>query len=154
RTKAVGSLCLLSLLTLSICGRAATFVVTNTLDAGPGSFREALTNASLSPGVDVITFSNVSGQITLLSAPPTLEDTSIIGPGARLLTISMPRFVISSGRSATIAGIRITPSTNTSLPIPVYGGMISNGGSLFLKDCEIASANTSGAWGGAIYNNG
>src|SRR5262245_17589620 len=106
-------LCIELLCFLCIGTQAATFVVTNTLDAGPGSFREALTNASLSPGVDVITFSNVFGQIKLLSAPPTLEDTSILGPGARLLTIAMPRFVVGSGRTTTIAGLRITPGTNT-----------------------------------------
>ena len=152
RTNAFGVLWLMALLTLSFSGRAATFVVTNTLDSGPGSFREALTNASLSPGVDVITFSNVSGLISLLSPIPTVEDTEIIGPGARQLTINTPHMVVGSGRTTTISNIRMT-STNL-VPTGTFGGIISNGGSLFLRNCEFSSTSMWDGRGTAIYNAG
>src|SRR5438445_465701 len=96
------------ILAIAASAQAATFVVTNTSDAGPGSLLEALTDASLNPGMDMITFSNVSGQITLFSSP-TIEDTMIIGPGARQLTLITSGIVINSGRSNTISGVRITP---------------------------------------------
>src|SRR3989442_15664896 len=38
----------------------STFTVIDTLDAGPGSFRQALLDANLNPGLDTIAF-NISG---------------------------------------------------------------------------------------------
>src|SRR6185503_969311 len=124
---------------VAVGASAATFVVTNTLDSGPGSFNQALTDASLNPGVDAITFSNVSGQINLLST--TLGDTVITGPGARRLTIATPRVVINSAMTTTISGVRITTG-GPSFGVGIYGGIISNGGTLFLRDCEVVSANS------------
>src|SRR5438876_4727517 len=78
--------CLLSL-TLSTL-QAGTFVVTNTLDSGAGSLRQALTDA-ISSGGGTITFSNVAGTIALLSPlPAIIANTSLLGPGINLLTVS------------------------------------------------------------------
>lgn len=58
---------------------AATFTVTNTADSGPGSLRDALTLANLTPGPDVIHFAipGVGVQtIVPLSALPALTDPS------------------------------------------------------------------------------
>src|SRR6202021_2635340 len=66
------------------------FVVTNTLDAGLGSLRGAITGADANPGLDTITF-NIPGAglqvINLLSALPTISDPVILDgftqPGAQ-----------------------------------------------------------------------
>jgi hypothetical protein len=59
----------------------ATFVVTNLLDAGPGSLRQALLNANSTPGPDRIDFA-VAGTIQLTSGPlPAITDpVNLNGP--------------------------------------------------------------------------
>ena len=138
-----------TLLALVPTCHAATFVVTNTLSSGPGSFYQALSDAASNPGVDVITFSNVTGQIT---AGNTFADTIILGPGARQLTLVGAGIVIDSGRSATISGLRIAPASD--LGFQRYGGIISNHGTLFLQNCELVGARQTLGQGAAIYNAG
>src|SRR5947208_337158 len=61
----------------------ATFVVSNTLDAGVGSFRDAVLKANLASGADVIDLTGVSGTISLLSALPAVTDiVTVNGPGS------------------------------------------------------------------------
>ena len=68
---------------------AATYTVTNTLDAGPGSLREAITTAELDAAADVIDLTGVTGTITLATELPYIGyGLTITGPGASLLTIS------------------------------------------------------------------
>ncbi|MEO0468527.1 MAG: hypothetical protein AAF206_02820 [Bacteroidota bacterium] len=71
--------CLLLLLSFSTF--AATYPVTNTLDAGGGSLREAITLANANPGLDVISFT-IAGvglhTITLLSDLPDITDPVLI----------------------------------------------------------------------------
>ncbi len=57
-----------------------SFHVTNTNDAGPGSFRQAILEANAHSGVDTITFAIGSGPQTIAptSALPTVTDTVII----------------------------------------------------------------------------
>src|SRR5438552_1023179 len=43
---------------------AATYTVTNTLDSGPGSLRQAVTDANANPGADIIKFQiNTTGNL-------------------------------------------------------------------------------------------
>lgn len=67
--------CLAASLTVA---SAATFTVTTTAEAGPGSLREAITLANGSPGHDFIHFNlaptGVVHEITLLSALPVITD--------------------------------------------------------------------------------
>ena len=66
-----------------------TFTVTNTNDSGAGSLRQALSDANGALGVDSITFSGVSGTITLTSGELSISDpVTITGPGAGVLSIS------------------------------------------------------------------
>lgn len=65
-------------------GSAATYTVTNALDSGTGSLRDALTTVNAGAGGDTIVFSGVIGTITLSIA----KNVIINGPGAILLTIS------------------------------------------------------------------
>ncbi len=69
---------------------ASSYVVTNTNDSGPGSLRQAITNANANPGVDTITFA-IPGSgvhtITPTSPLPALTDSVILDgysqPGAQ-----------------------------------------------------------------------
>jgi hypothetical protein len=76
------------LLWLDASAGAATFVVTNTDNAGPGSLRQRISQAnSGGDGADTIVF-RATGTIDLASALPFLRtDLTIEGPGARRLTV-------------------------------------------------------------------
>src|SRR5438552_3955321 len=156
------------ILLLSVCGialsvRADTFVVANTSDDGPGSFRQAILNAASSPGPDAVTFSNVTGQIMLLSQLSVKEDVNITGPGAHQLTIfcagsavgtpTQPGIVIEPSAAATISGLRLTRGGDSGWG-QVNGGLISNAGTLSLRDCELIAVQLYLARGAAIYNRG
>jgi predicted outer membrane repeat protein len=66
----------------------STFFVTNLLDAGAGSLRQAVLNAEQSSGADQINFS-VTGTITLTSGQLNVSEAlTINGPGRDTLTIS------------------------------------------------------------------
>ncbi len=60
---------------------AATFTVTNTDDSGPGSLRQAITDANATPGADTIAF-NIPGPgvhtITPVTALPTVVEAATI----------------------------------------------------------------------------
>lgn len=59
-------------------GSAATYTVSNTDDAGPGSFRQALLNANANPGADIVAFSipgNGIHTIAPLTPLPELTNT-------------------------------------------------------------------------------
>jgi hypothetical protein len=66
-----------------LCVRAhgQTFQVTTTADSGPGSLREAMTNA-IAAGGGTIVFGDISGTITLQTALPTNNvNLTILGNG-------------------------------------------------------------------------
>jgi hypothetical protein len=74
----------LSLLALPVLAAlnltAATFVVTNCNDSGPGSFRQAILDANANPGLDTMSFAIGSGGKTIAptSPLPTITDPLII----------------------------------------------------------------------------
>lgn len=68
--------------------QAAVFSVTNTNDSGPGRLRQAVSDANITPGLDTIQFSGVSGTIELTSGLIRSTDSvEIVSPGADVLTI-------------------------------------------------------------------
>jgi hypothetical protein len=69
---------------------AATFTVSNTLDTGSGSLRQAILDLrNGSSGPDEITFAAVTGVITLDTILPTITgELNVTGPGAAALKIS------------------------------------------------------------------
>src|SRR5689334_15356274 len=68
--------------------RAATFSVTTTDDSGPGSLRQAISDANAAGG-GAISLRSVTGTIVLSSALPTiLCEADIQGPGTNLLVVS------------------------------------------------------------------
>src|SRR3954451_11180144 len=76
-----------------ISAAAATFTVTNTNDAGPGSLRQAALDASAAPTADTIVFDasfNQARTITVVTAIPlgtttTADNLTITGPGKNFL---------------------------------------------------------------------
>src|SRR5437763_3382393 len=59
---------------------ASTFVVNNTNDSGPGSLRQAITDANANPGTDLVTFNIGSGLQTIAptSLLPDITDPVVI----------------------------------------------------------------------------
>ena len=141
--------------------QAATFDVTNTNDSGPGSLRQAITDANSNPGADTINVS-ASGTINLQSALPDLNTSmEINGPGANLLTV---RRNVSSSFSifrifvlnVTINGLTISNGQETT-----FGGggiVVGSNGALNLNGSVVsgntASSSTNSMYGGGISNQG
>src|SRR5947209_19967955 len=68
----------------------ATFTVTSLADSGTGSLRQAITDANMTPGDDVIRFQGAGtiGAIDLLSPLPALStNINLQGPGAARLSV-------------------------------------------------------------------
>ena len=147
------SLGLSMLLLISPC-RAATFAVTNTQDSGAGSLRQALLDAAQNPGVDKITFSNVSGSITLLTNLPPVADVSISGPGARQLTLITPGILIPVGSTSIVSGLAFTFNNDVPSYVAVGRSLITNSGTLLLQQCEFVSSWSDSAFGAALKSSG
>jgi len=82
-----GCAILLALFRLSP-GNASAQLVANLNDSGAGSLRQAILDANASGG-GTITFSNVTGTITLLSQLPDFTaNITLAGPGTNLLSIN------------------------------------------------------------------
>ena len=113
---------------------AATITVINTNDSGPGSLRQALTNAN---NGDTINFA-VNGTITLTSGGLGVnKNVTISGPGADQLSIVGPSqfqsvFFVSA---ATISGLTIRNGAD---------GIDNFGGTLTVRNCVISDNAFSG----------
>ena len=159
------------ILVLPALAGAATYTVTNTLDAAvgvpAGSLRKAIQDANSNPGSTIIFDSAVhGGTITLAAGFFTISaNMTISGPGPALLTIdgntSSHIFYIDSG-TIKISGLTIANGYNSA------GGGVVNYGNLTLTNCVVsgnsAAIGTStvgaavpggtGGSGGGIYNDG
>ncbi|MEY2511173.1 MAG: hypothetical protein QOE26_1936 [Verrucomicrobiota bacterium] len=161
----------------------APLIVTTTADHDDGScgggdctLREAINAANAANGINTILFvSGLSGAITLQSALPAITDSvTIVGPGARVLSVSGNTasrvFFFSSGSSA-ISGLTIRDGNATTVTSGngMRGGGIFNAqnATLTLSDCTLANNHVQGASnttvasgaggfgdGGAICNSG
>jgi hypothetical protein len=111
--------------------------VDNKNDFGPGSFREAIIQSA----GDFVEFnSSVSGTINLTSGPITMDRAmTIIGPGAREITIAGAEFDVSGGSAVNISGLTIANSPGD--------GVLDNG-NLIMSDCAIINNQL----GGLIVN--
>jgi hypothetical protein len=126
-----------------------TLTVTSTADSGPGSLRDAL--AAAVPGSTVTFASGLSGTITLLSTLFLMQDVTIDGPGASVLTVNgnglVRVFDVAPGITVGISGLTIAGGSS----LGDFGGGIYNDGTLALTTCTI-SGNTASPRGGGIYN--
>jgi hypothetical protein len=121
---------------------ASTLVITAS-DDGSGSLRNALRNAVLRPGADVITFaSNLSGNIIHLASQLDVNDSS---GAVTIFSASLQRgititgdgasraFTVEYGSSLTLDSLKIV-----SCYAP-QGGALLNAGNLTVHSCTIAS---------------
>ena len=109
-----------------------TLVVANTNDNGPGSLRQAIADASLSP-TKVLTFgAGFTGTILLTNGGLTIgSDLTIVGSGANLLTIDGggTNVVLTvSGGNVSVSGLTFAHGTT---------GVVNTNASLTLSNCFI-----------------
>jgi predicted outer membrane repeat protein len=153
-----------AMLVLAASAQAATIPVTNTNNAGPGSLRQAITDANAAANPDVVDATGVSGTINLATALPALiQDVEIRGPGAGALTVRRGMgvvnpfgiFAVDLGVTAEISGLTIA-SGNVGGGMSTGGAGIENVGTLTLRDSVVAAnVNTSNTTaGGGILNEG
>ena len=136
--------------------QSATFIVSTTDNAGPGSLRQAILDANGTTGDDAIVFTT-NGIITLASALPIItSNTTITGPGTNLLTISGNNFVSVFSVSATVTNAMISCLAIANGMATNYsnGAGIYNAGTLVISNCVFLNNENFGGWGGAIFNSG
>jgi hypothetical protein len=112
---------------------ANTYMVTNLNDSGPGSLRQAISDATGNPGSDVVNFS-VSGTI-VLSSPLSLTDSNLI-----TIDGSGQKIAISGNNLHQIfdaAGPKELKKLTLKNATAAFGSVIqySTGGSLTMSDC-------------------
>jgi hypothetical protein len=129
----------------------STLTVTNTLDKGAGSLRDAITKAG---NGDTIVFDpSLNGQtITLTSDQLNInKNLDIEGPGASLLAISGNNtnrvFNIPEGNSVTIAGLTITQGLGNGSS---GGGVLVAGSTLALTNDVFSYNQATNAGSGAF----
>jgi hypothetical protein len=143
----LSALCLIAL-----TAQAATITVTNSNDSGAGSLRQALAGAN---DGDTVNF-GITGTITLTTGELLVDKSvTISGPGAASLTVDGNLagrvFHVSSGVTATIAGLTIT-NGNAQDDGPNSGGGIYNDHATLAVDNCTVSGNYAGWGGGGVHN--
>jgi hypothetical protein len=103
------AICLTLACALPISAQAATIIVTNTNDSGPGSLRQALVDAN---DGDTIDATGISGVITLTTGELLVDKSvTINGAGADLLAVdgnaASAVFHVTSIGSVTISDLTI-----------------------------------------------
>ena len=135
----------------------ATITVSNTNDSGAGSLRQAIIDNNNAGGGNTIVFAGgVTGTITLTSGHLQItKDTTITGPGARLLAVSGNNasriFFISAAVNVQISGLSIINGAITSSG---GAGVYAQGAQLTLTNCTIANNNAGALLGGGVYGIG
>ncbi len=137
-----------------------TFSVANLNDAGPGSLRDAISQANTNPGADTITFAT-SGKITLSSGQIQITDSlTLIGNGAANTIIdgnlsSRIFDITNAGGDVTINDLTLRNGRTTRDDTPFNGGAIRNlsSGSLAINRSTFSGNSVAGynVNGGAIY---
>lgn len=120
------------------------------------TLRDAIRIANELPGPDTIVFADgLAGEITLVNVLTVNDDVTIEGPGADLLTISVPgsdafnrrAFAINSTANVVLRGMTIQRTGEGD------GGGIQNLGTLTLEEVVINNSDYNGN-GGGVYNAG
>jgi len=120
-------LCVLVLAGLTTAGPAgaATFVVDNTNDSGPGSLRAAIVAANATPAADTIRFS-LSGSppfdIALESRLPTITAPLVINGESQADYAGQPLIELSNNtENSTMPGLEITAGASKVLGLSIAG---------------------------------
>ena len=129
--------------------------VTNLLDSGPGSLRDAI---ATTPANGTVTFQpGLTGTIHLTAASGTLDitkDLTIAGPGASAISVSggnaVQVFTIAPNHTVSISGLTVRDGRGP------HGGDIYNSGTLSVASSVITAGSTFdvGGGGGGLFNAG
>ncbi len=130
-----------------------TLIVSNTLDSGPGSLRQAI--AQTTTNLALITFDpSLSGQTILLASDELLltnnmtMDASALPDGIQINGSAHYRvFEVASNTTVVLNGLTITNGYGGHAG---NGGGVDNSGTLTLNQCTVAG--NSAPAGGAIFN--
>jgi hypothetical protein len=125
--------------------------VTNLLDAGPGSLRQAILDTPEGGTVDLQP--GLTGTIALTTGELAItKDLTIAGPGATVITVSGNQasrvLNIAATHIVTISGLTIADGS----ALGTIGGGILNAGTLIVTASTLSG--NSAALGGGIFNNG
>jgi hypothetical protein len=153
-----GAICLSLACALTISAHAATIIVSNTNDSGPGSLRQALAIAN---DGDTIDAAGVFGVITLTTGELVVEKSvTINGGGADVLSVdgnaTSRIFQIRSGEAVIISGLTMRNGHDDT----TGGGIDNEGGATLTITNSTLSGNTAGSVGdpavegGGILNTG
>jgi VCBS repeat-containing protein len=112
------------------------FLVTNTNPGGPGSLRQAITDANNAPGPDTIGFAaNVSGTIDLSATAISVTDAvSVAGPGSGTITVAgsgaNTLFAASAGVGLTLSGLTLLNPNGLTVPysLTAAGDLVASAG--------------------------
>src|SRR6185436_9609736 len=124
---------------------AAIFTVTTTNDSGPGSLRQAISDANVAADVDTIRFNIGSGprSIGLISALPVLTQPVIIDGSTEPGFAGSPIIELNgTGAGSTTSGLKISSSNCVvrSIAINRFGGhgieVLTNGNNI-VQGCII-----------------
>jgi hypothetical protein len=126
----------------------STYTVLTLADNGPGSLRQAITDANGHPGPDVIRFApGVHGTIGLTSGVLNItDDLAISGPGANIVTVSgnnsSRAFSVAAAKTVGISGLTVAQGSAPT------GGGIDNFGTLSLSHVILSNNQAVGGMGG------
>ncbi|MBL9143866.1 MAG: hypothetical protein JNM99_09310 [Verrucomicrobiaceae bacterium] len=136
------------------------FVVTNTNDLGPGSLRQALTDAANHAGADAVAFaSSLSGQTITFGSEIIVTDTggvTVDATSVGSMTLSGNNttrlFRVSSGGVLNLQRLVLTEANGNGTAADGYGGaMLMNSGTVVTATDCVFTANAA-TFGGAIMN--
>jgi len=145
----------------SLESRWVPSTVTNLMDSGSGSLRDAIAST---PAGDTVDFKpGLSGTIVLYFGElGIVKDLTIAGPGAGVITVSGNNasrvFRIAASSAVAISGLTIANGLVSGST--VLGGGIDNDGMLTLADCTLSSNSVNAnqiitaGFGGGIANAG
>lgn len=139
----------------------AVFLVTNNLDAGAGSLRQAILNANSTAAADIIRFqASVGSQIALTSG--TLQITNpvtIVGRGAAVLEVMRSPLASSDFRIFTVDNAAASAIIVSISGLTISHGRSDDGGgilnkeNLTLRDCVVtANVTVNIGCGGGILS--
>lgn len=128
----------------------ATFTVTNVLDSGAGSFRDAITQANANVGVDTIAF-NIAGvgvkTISPASALPNITEGVVIDGTTQPGYTNSPLIELDGSNAGAASGLRLVTGSSTVRALVIndfqfFGvDIISNGNTV---DRSIIGLNPAG----------
>ena len=160
RARVVAALCFLALLVPLRALPATNFIVLNTNDRGPGSFREALMMANTNAAPASVSLTSVTGVIHVATTdarfPDLTNSITIRGPGVGLLALD------GMDTNGDLGGLLYVFSGHTCRVDNLTlrnGGTLDNApffnyGTFILENCVITNLESSGALGGAFFNGG